>query len=387
MKRLVKAILAAMIFIGTVYNNTYAQNVGVLIEEGEEGNAKQSGNKISSYVVSESFSNIIPIKQLIKDDWLQAPDKNSNTAFSQSEIGIKASWQAFSVTIAKRLDYFIFSNLDTAHAFYLERTDQPLTTKDSYLLALKLQHHQSDGVRLGYQWQFTNFTAQVDLGYWQVNTIRDSVITGELFGQDNNNITGVAELTEFYSDKNFLKHSNNDKWQIDGNGITIDLALAWQLTETLSLAIDVKDLYSAFEMEGLGFSQGKVDTDNTYINSLGGKSYLPLYRGIFGPNDFEFKLPEHVNVIAKYQADIMAIEAFNINYLARYKRQGDINFYYAGAEFLFDNSSVQLMLDLENLSPEVRYQHPWFNLVLATDALNIDDAMQFSLAMSVNYHF
>jgi hypothetical protein len=351
-------------------------------------NNEQFNNNISAYVLSESYSNILPIKQLIDDEWQQAPATDSSIGFTQNETGLKAYWGNISFNVAHRIDYFVFTNPDTAQAFYLERTDQPLTTQDSYQLALKLHHQRSNGFRVGYQWQFDGFSTEINLGYWDVSASRESQITGEIFGDNNNNITGTAEITEYYNDKNFLKHTNhNNKWETDGYGITLDLAINWQVTDNFNIDVDIKDLYTQFSMKSLGFSQGNVDTDGTFINSLGGKSYLPLYRGVFGAKDFDFTLPEQVNLVAYYQAESFMNEDFSLGYLARYKRQGDVNFYYAGVELEFESSALRFMLDLEHLSPEIQYSNSWCAVTLAIDDIDIDKAMQFSLGLSGHYAF
>jgi hypothetical protein len=45
------------------------------------------------------------------------------------------------------------------------------------------------------------------------------------------------------------------------------------------------------------------------------------------------------------------------------------------------------MLELEQLSPEIRYRNQWFDIVFATDKFDLDKAMQFSLGVVVNYAF
>ena len=351
----------------------------------ETSQRNESKGQVSVYVSSDSFSNILPIKQLIKDEWKQAPSHDASHAFTQNEIGIRVNWNNVIFNIAHRLDYFVDTHADTAEAFYLERSDLSLSTKDNYEVALRLHHQQSNGIRLGYQWDFESITAQINVGYWNVISTRDSTLTGRVSGDSNNNITGIAELTEFYSDKNFLKRGNNDDWQTDGYGVTLDLALAWQMSEALHISLDVKDLYAKFKLKKLGFSQGNVDTDGTFINSLGGQSYLPLYRGLEGQKDHQFELPEHINLTAAYQLSKLN-ESLAI--LTRYKRQGETDFYYLGAQWLHSaNARTSIMLDVENSSPEIQYVNQWLSVKLGIDTLNLDKAKQLTLGVAFNTMF
>lgn len=363
-------------------NNSYAKNYKdpTLVKP-------KNDSGVSVYVLSESFSNILPIKQLVEDDWQQMPASDSSAGFTQNEIGLKTYWHNFSLNLAHRLDYFVYTNADTATAFYLERTDQPLTSQNSYQLALKLHHQRSKGFRLGYFWQFDNFSTELNLGYWEVSDTRESKINGEIFGDQQNNITGTAQLNEFYSHKNFLKRDNYDRWDINGYGITLDFAAHWSVNDKLDINLMIKDLHSQFKMKNLGHSSGNIDTDGTFINSLGGKSYLPLYRGKETSDDYRFSLPEHINLIANYNGGTFRKIPVTLSYLARYKRQGDVNFYYGGIALTLQKHILKLMVDLEHLSPEIHYDNQWFNLALAMDDSNLDKAMQLSLGVSVNYSF
>ena len=42
-----------------------------------------AATSVEAFVTSHSFSNILPIKQLIEDDWQQAPEQSASDAFTQ----------------------------------------------------------------------------------------------------------------------------------------------------------------------------------------------------------------------------------------------------------------------------------------------------------------
>ena len=75
--------------------------------------------KVEFFTLSQSFSNILPVKQLIEDDWQQSPENKASDGFTQNEVGIRSYWQNFSFSLSHRYDYFVFSNPDTAKAFKL----------------------------------------------------------------------------------------------------------------------------------------------------------------------------------------------------------------------------------------------------------------------------
>ncbi len=336
---------------------------------------------VEFFAYSQSWSNILPVKQLLKDEWQQAPNNSASEGFTQNEFGARTYWQNFSFSISHRYDYFVFSNSDTAKVFYLERHDLALDTQDEYNLDLKLLHQRSNGFRFGYKFEFESFTIEPRLGYWNLSSTRESYLTGTLSSGLNGNISGLAEMREFYSHRNFLRRRNVDNdWNTDGTGLTLDVHISWQPTENITLLADLKDIYSDFTLDRAGYSEGKVDTEGTFINSVGGIAYLPLYRGKEIEDKHQFELPEQVDLIGLYHS-------VQLSYLARYKRQGEQNFYYLGFEVQHQESSTRILLDIENVAPEIQYKNNWFSLVFGIDDLRLEHALQLNLGFNINYSF
>ncbi len=336
--------------------------------------------KVEFFVLSQSFSNILPVKQLIEDDWKQSPDNKASKGFTQNEMGVSSYWENFSLGVSHRYDYFVFSNPDTAQAFYLDRNDLALNSQESYSIDLTLLHQRSNGLRLGYKFEHQNFSSEIRLGYWDLRATRESNLHGALTSDLHSNISAIAQLEEYYSANNFLHRSNTDDWNTDGSGMTLDIHLTWQPTEKISMQANLKDLYSDFSLDDSGYSKGKIDTEGTFINSVGGVAYLPVYRGIGTNKKHQFKLPKQVELVGLYHSG-------QISYLTRYKRQGEQNFYYIGLELAHENSTTRLSLDIENNAPEIQYINNWFSLLLSVDDINIEDAMIFNLGFTISYRF
>lgn len=351
-----------------------------LLAETKSSSISTDKVSIETYIFSESFSNLVPIKQIINDKWQQEPTKQATNAFTQNEIGVKLFWRNFSFTIAQRLDYFVFSDTDTAKAYYLLNTDKALTSQNNYKLDLQLLHQQSIGVRIGYKWQFSNFVSGVEIGYWNVQTVRDSFLYGNISGNNQNQLSGSALLTEFYSEQNYLKRPNNNSWETNGWGATVDFYLNWKANEQLIFDLKVNDLYSNFTLKNIGYSQGEINTDATFVNAVGGTGYLPLYRGVESSKNHQFNLPAKVTILGRYQQN-------NIDYLIRYKRQGNVNFYAIGTEFKLKKNTVRLMLDVKKITPEIQLTNKLFTLQLALDNINISQVMQVNLGAQIHYDF
>ena len=337
--------------------------------------------KVKFFTLSQSFSNILPVKQLIEDDWQQSPGNEASDGFTQNEVGIRSYWQNFSFSLSHRYDYFVYSNPDTAKAFYLDRSDLALDTQEKYNIDLKLFHQRSNGIRVGYKFEFKNFNSEIRIGYWNLHASRESNLTGTLTSDLQGNISAVAELDEFYSADNFLHRRNTNDWKTSGSGITVDIHLDWQPTNNISIYADLKDIYSNFSLDESGFSEGKIDTEGTFINSVGGTAYLPVYRGRETTDKHQFDLPVQLSFVGLFH------HTKQLSYLARYKRQGEQNFYYLGAEIAHENSSTRLSFDLKNKAPEIQYKRDWFSLFISIDNIKIEQTMLFNLGFNIHYSF
>ena len=340
-----------------------------------------ASTKVEFFTLSQSFSNILPVKQLIKDDWQQSPNNQASDGFTQNEIGMRSYWNNFSFSVSHRYDYFVFANSDTAEAFYLDRSDLALDTKDNYNIDLKLLHQRSNGIRVGYKFEFKNFSSDIHIGYWDLQATRESNLKGTLTSDLQGSISAIADLDEFYSSNNFLHRRNTNDWDTGGSGITLDIHLTWRLTDNIRLNANLKDIYSRFTLNNSGFSEGKINTEGTFINSVGGVAYLPVYRGRETEKKHQFQLPEQLSFIGLYNS------TKKLSYLAKYKRQGEQDFYYLGVELAHENSSTRLSFDIENSAPEIQYTNNWFSLALSIDDLNVENAMILNFGFNLHYSF
>ena len=339
-----------------------------------------AATSVEAFVTSHSFSNILPIKQLIEDDWQQAPKQSASDAFTQNEVGVIAYFDNFSFSVSQRYDYFVQTNDDAAKAFYLDRNDLALDSQSEYDAQLRLFHQRSNGIKVGYKLNFDRFSAELRVGYWRVLATRESQLNGLISSDLNGNISADAQLSEFYSTNNFLKRQNSDDWNTQGSGVTVDLHMRWQPSNNIDISVDITDLYSDYKVDNAGFSKGKIDTDGTFINSIGGIAYVPLYRGIETAERHNFELPETVNLDAIYRTESLA-------YVTHFTRQGDINFYYVGVQFESENSTTRLLFDIENTAPEIQFHNKWITAYFSIDDTDIDQAMLAKLGVNVHLEF
>ena len=337
-------------------------------------------NKLTIFAQTDNYSNILSIKKLFDDNWKYQPSHSASNAFSQSEWGMKGQWQHFTFSASQRFDYFVQTNPATAYSYFTLKNDQALTPDQTYDVELKWLHQQSEGIRLGYVWQITNFSAEIKLGYWQLTSSRKSKIKGQLGSDATGDVSSNLFLTEFYSEQNFLKRQNNNQWNTQGKGFTLDVNADWKITNNIAFTLEWQDIYSRFNVADNGYSEGEINTHGTYINSVGGLAYLPLYRGKEITKDNVFSMPSKVSAELTYTTQ-------SLNYLIRFKQQGYVDFYYIGTEWQNEKSKLRLYVDVKNWSPEIQYEWRYLSARITFDDLQLEKAKQLSFALSATLYF
>jgi hypothetical protein len=342
--------------------------------------AEEAPMRLSLFSSNSAYTDILPIKQLVTDDWLHAPNDNASLGFSQNEAGIRGYWGRVSMSISRRYDYFVNVSPDTAQALYRERQGLPLNEQTAYQVSLDLRGQSSSGIRLGYALELGNVYTEVRAGYWQLDSRRASSLEGRLSADVAGNLIGQVALTEAYSDNNLLRRPNNGSWNTQGQGLTLDIIADWQVTSTFALSLHMFDLYSDFKVNNLGFSQGVFDTEGEFINSTGGIAFTPLYRGVETSEDHQFRLPQRVQLEGLYELGKTGV-------MARVRKQGNHYFQQLGAKRAFGEASMSLLVDLDSFAPEVTYSNAWLSFTLQLDDWDISQAQQGVLSMTVSHQF
>jgi hypothetical protein len=328
--------------------------------------------EISVNFSSVSYSNILPVGQIINDSWRQAPQHDADYGFTQNKASLSYRSGHFEWSLNERYDYFIDSNPTTAAIYFLEHNDQQLPANQTYALNLDVLNLQSTGVSVGYLWNNQQFSGKVTVGLWYVDGLRDSYIEADLSTDQNSEISGDVEFNEHYSGSNILKRPNKNSWSTNGWGANVDLDLAWLVNENLTLKLNVDDLFSRFTIDNLGYSEGRATTNNSFINNDGFQSFLPHFRGLEIAKDHHIKIPTTTTLGAVYQGN-------SFSYIIHAKRQARINFVDLGIGFDLTSSQVTLLIDVKRFTPTIEFRSNSWDLSLTTDRLDAYQAFQFNL--------
>ena len=342
-----------------------------------------AGDKIeySVYAFTQSHTDMLPVYELMKDEWKSVPNKKSSGGYSQMERGIKANWNQYSINIARRCDYHIVTNYSTAMAFYIYKNKIDLTSETDFQLDLIFKQICSDGLRLSHQWELDNVTTEIRLGVWQSYKLRISNLQGLATwqpeqGTNKQVVFGHANLSEMYTHSNLLSRPNNGDWNDKGRGYTLDWLINWKINNNWQVNVEVFDLYNQFEFSKPGYSEGGIDTKTDYINKKGGLSFNPLYSGVETTTQYKHKLPETISIKTEYSNDKSI-------YVAKINRYGYETFVSVGKNLF--NKNLIVMVDFEHATWNVEYLNDSWRLAVTSNKVNIIKTTQLDIYLQWNF--
>jgi len=334
-------------------------------------------SSVNLHLSSQSYSDIVPIQQLIDDRWRQSPQSNAKQAFSQNTLKLSYQTNQYSVTLISRHDAEIMTTAPTSNFYYQSQHISDSRDISDATLDLHLTQQQSNGILLGYTWSNQQVAATLQLGYWQVNAQRDTQVQGNV-SVINGMYAGELTMNEFYSSNNLLRRPQSDDFNQSGTGVSANLHLEWQATDNLNLRLAIDDIYSRFAITQHGYSEGVVNSNNIFVNDSGYQTFLPLYRGIETQKKHHFSRKESGALHLTYRQ-----ESGNIIAVAR--QHFNQKFYQAGYRWTLAQAELGVLLDLERLTPTLNYSTKRWNTSLSIDKLDLNQAMELNLKLNYRW--
>jgi len=326
---------------------------------------------------SFSYSDITAIKSLVSDKWRQASQDDSSTAFTHNELGLTYRHNNFHFRLMKRVSAQIKTNADTSKLYYWSKQDSANLSIPQTQVALQLTTEQSTGLLVGYQAQLKNLILELELGYWRIERLRDSTLSGTVSVLDGQYL-GQLSMEEHYSDNNFLKRPHLDDFKRTGDGFSANATLDWQVSSTVKLNLEVNDLYAKYRIKDHGYSAGLLDTNNTPVNDQGYQTFLPFYSGIERSEDHTLDIEPKSKLTINYATTLGTFSA-------QASRLFDTNFFEIGYQWGSTDYQYSVQFDVERLTPTLMINHRDWDIKFGMDKLNINDAATISLDLSYRW--
>ena len=241
---------------------------------------------------------------------------------------------------------------------------------------------------IGHQWQLTDSIEITNkVHFWTPQTYRSSYLTGQInhtanqMGEESGHVSGQANMEEWYTHKNLLKRPEQSTWN-DSTGQSWDLAVKWHVSNSVSLNVDIKDLYNAFSFDHIGYSKGTLNSDTTSRDSSGVLRFNPAYRGVESKRRLNVSLPSTTNITLDYQLD-------NGSLFLNHQRIEDITrSNVVGYQHNTNNDSAILLgFDVDYHAIQLGYRSGQFVFTLVTDEWQLHRAKNLSLRTSYTTTF
>lgn len=338
--------------------------------------------EIEMFAYSNSYSNALPLKELVEDKWKSKPSSHSDLAYSTNSLGIQYQAKHWYFSLGKRLDLIANASPDSVLALYQDKLDKPFSIEKTYQLDIELEQMEAEFVSVGYQYWAENWQLLPIVSYYQLDKMRESQLNGTVEVNQQGDFLGRVTFGEYYTEQNLLKRPY-DHWRQDGKGISLTVKFNYQWGDNLYLSANGYDLLSRLEFKNTGFSSGVLDTNNTYRPELGLNSIGPLFSGVETESDTSLKL----NTRYELKLDYNTPASGQLWLSAHAERFAGHQRLWLGGYKQGQQIKYQLAFDVLNAVGQIGLQVPYLKLNLALDKLDVKQAKQFKLAAAFYYQW
>ena len=335
-----------------------------------------------SELESSSYSEAMPIKQLV-NDLKGSKIKDGDFAYTHNQFEIGHRWGAFELALFWRYDYFLAFSPDTAWLFYLDKNvdsnnniaQQPVLELKDYNVRLNANHLESKGAAIGYSFYLLpELAVKTRLNYFNSKNMTNGSLTGNIT-TSSDDYTGTLYLDYAYKHDSLL---NRKEESIFGQGLGVDIDVFWQLTDTVSLSVQGRDVFSYIEWRDVTYTTATAITDRVSYNENGTIHVIPNISGI---NDYRKQIQRLPN---RYLLDLN-YHLENWQLALQWYRYDNFNFPRLMLGSREKEIDWHLGYDLKTSAVEFGLEHSDIRFKVKSERLDWSKAHDFSLSLSVNY--
>jgi hypothetical protein len=329
--------------------------------------SQQTDKQIFFRVDSYSYSEPISIASFINK--FDGDLDNGDHAVSSSQLTLGVNYDNFSFSVIKRLDYFYKFTNDTARFYYQTKNDVSFVSQQRYQLDLQMSHLEASGLKVAYQWKLpSNITLAIAGSYLKTSDFYQAKLLGQAVWQgiDDFQIDAPAEIVSAHNE--LLQYPETDA---EGEGVTLDVVVAWQINQQWQLALSVNDAFSRIDWRDALFSQ--INRWQVYrLTENGQLDTEPVLEGHVA--DYQQELPK------QWRGEITYGTETGTHYYSKIYRTRYFSHYQLGINKpLNENSSVSLAWHIQGQAIELGYHMPYGYIRFMTDSWHRKQAHAFAL--------
>lgn len=184
--------------------------------------------------------------------------------------GLELSWQ-------RRAQASTRINPAAASLYGRIQREEGLTAGEQTPLRLSVDSFAAHSLRIGYHRRWQSLQVTAGLSYLQTSHLTDGTLSGNFITQADNEYQVAADIDYvYYTDPVF---NRPDIERASGQGIAVDLDVAWQLSDQWAVNIQGKDLLAHIEWKQAPHSVGEANTGRKQIGDDGYAQFNPLFSG------------------------------------------------------------------------------------------------------------
>lgn len=230
--------------------------------------SKEKNNQVSFSIDSYTYGEATTIDSFINKFYGEIENGDHALSLNTFEFGV--NYENFSFGMIKRYDYIYGFSNDTAHLYHQMENNVDFTVERQYQLDLKMNRFEASGIKVGYQWELMpNITLDLASSYLKATDFYRADLSGRAIwrGDDDFEIDAPANINSATNE--LLSYPKTDA---KGQGVSVDIALGWQINQQWAVSVNVKDAYSRIRWRDSLYSQinrwqvykikenGKLDT-------------------------------------------------------------------------------------------------------------------------------
>jgi len=327
-----------------------------------------------SEIESINYSEAMPVKQLI-NGLKGSMIKDGDFAYTHNQFEIGYRWQAFELAVFWRYDYFLTFSPDTAWLFYLDKNKKNANKQKDYNVRLNTNQLESQGAAIGYSFHLLpELMIKTRLNYFNSGSMTYGSLSGNI-STSADDYNGTLLLDYSYKHDSIFERPEES---ISGQGLGIDIDAFWQLTNKVSLYVQGRDAFSYIRWSDLTYTKATAITDRVSYNKNGSIHVIPNISGVNSYRNQTQKLPTRYLFDLNYNLEswqlgleLYRYDKFNFPRIKFGSREKTINWHVG---YDLKTNAVEFGIDHSNISFKIR-----------SDQLNISEAHDFSLILSVNY--
>ena len=324
-----------------------------------------------TYVENNSAYNLIKGKE--------SNYKPAESAFTFNEVSIGTKYKNISFSVFYRYEWFLSFSEDTMELYGTTVNGGLIDSDRTYNLALETNHIQSEGLRIGYQYNMNSVNLYAAASYLNAKKLMvgDSSGSASLTGSCGDDLkcySGNLNLSYTYTEDELFSRDIDAPESL--YGFSFDVGADWKINQHWLASVFIQDIYSEVLWDESPFTDAHATTATSVVK--GGKVKIdPMITGFEGNEDYKQRLP------VKYNGLIGYMDGYHAAYLQGFHSYG-ATLVHLGYQYQDSGSAYKIKLYPIQKAVGIEYVHSIFNVAITSDSFDYQKSSILELKLGIS---